>query len=324
MFFWIIRTITLHITICELLVTGICIFTPPRLFARRAAIGGSSQIAPVLPAESGLHLKTGWWFLAHFRTCFDKAMLNSWLRSLTRFVSTSPSLANQNKENPHIAILTSGAGSKSYFEDSFLARHLGFTMVETNDLVVRSGSVMLKTLAGLLPIDVIFQRKPDNSLDPLELGGSGSGVPGILQVIRDGKIAIANAPGSGLVESPIFMAFMPRICKALLKTDLLLPGIATWWGGEAKSLRLMIDRIDDIHLLPAFRDRSSESGPTSTTFNQPQPESLSPETMSRDERIRLLLSNPNSGWGRKKSLVHQPQFGIMGTSIAATFRCEHF
>ena len=210
------------------------------------------------------------------------------------------SLANQNKENPHIAILTSGAGSKSYFEDSFLARHLGFTMVETNDLVVRSGSVMLKTLAGLSPIDVIFRRKPDNSLDPLELGGGDSGVPGILQVIRDGKIAIANAPGSGLVESPIFMAFMPRICKALLKTDLLLPGIATWWGGEAKSLRLMIDRIDDIHLLPAFSDRSSEPGLASTTFNQPRPKSLSPELMPRDERIRLLLSNPDQWVGQEK------------------------
>lgn len=210
------------------------------------------------------------------------------------------SLANQNNENPHIAILTAGAGSKSYFEDSFLARHLGFTMVETNDLVVRSGSVMLKTLAGLTPVDVIFRRKPDNSLDPLELGGGDPGVPGILQVIRDGNVAIANAPGSGLVESPIFMAFMPRICQALLNTDLLLPGIATWWGGEAESLRLMIDRIDDIHLLPAFRDRVNNAGGTSTASNQPRPESLTPEHMSRDERIRLLQDNPNWWVGQEK------------------------
>lgn len=211
------------------------------------------------------------------------------------------SLAKRNKENPHIAILSAGAGSESYFEDSFLARYLGFTLVETNDLVVRAGSVMLKTLAGLAPIDVIMRRQQGNSLDPLELGGGAPGIAGILQVIRDENVVVVNAPGSGLVESPIFMAFMPRICTAMLHTDLLLPGVATWWGGETESLQLMLDRIDQINLLPAFRKRTiiglrQRNAPP----NAMNPKSLKPETMSREARIGLLRNNPTAWVGQEK------------------------
>ncbi|MEM9410951.1 MAG: circularly permuted type 2 ATP-grasp protein, partial [Planctomycetota bacterium] len=200
------------------------------------------------------------------------------------------SLAKTNQENPHIALLSSGARSNGYFEDSFLARYLGFTLVESSDLVVRSGRVMLKTLAGLVPIDVLFRRHQGNSIDPLELGGDAIGIPGILQVIRDEKVVVANAPGSGLVESPVFMAFMPRICQALLGIDLKMPGIATWWGGEASSLELILDRVDEIDLLPAFRLRSLPGSRLKHLTNLPN--QLKPERMTRDERIRLIRKNP--------------------------------
>lgn len=200
------------------------------------------------------------------------------------------SLAKTNVENPHIALLSAGAGSNGYFEDSFLARYLGFTLVESNDLVVRSGRVMLKTLAGLVTIDVLFRRDQGNSVDPLELGGGAKGIPGILQVIRDGNVVVANAPGSGLVESPVFMAFMPRICHALLGTDLKMPGVATWWGGEATSLELILDRIDEVHLIPAYRERSlTDLRPTS---HANQSKYLKPESMTHDERINLIRNNP--------------------------------
>ena len=211
------------------------------------------------------------------------------------------SCAKSNTENPHIVILCEGAGSQNYFEDSFLARYLGFTLVETNDLVVRSGRVMLKTLPGLAPIDVIMRRQQGNSIDPLEIGGDSPGVAGILQVIRDGKVAIVNAPGSGLVESPIFMAFLPRVCQALMQTDLLMPGVATWWGGEPKSLTLMIDRIDEINLKPAFRERSllGQMPQTQKRIFQ-KLKSIRTETLSREERIALLRSNPDCWVGQEK------------------------
>ena len=210
------------------------------------------------------------------------------------------SLAKTNRDNPHIAILSAGVGSERYFEDSFLARYLGFSLVQSKDLVVRSGKVMLKTLAGLSQIDVIFRRHQSNSLDPLELAG-GTGTPGILQVIRNGNVVVVNAPGSGLVESPIFMAFMPRISQALLQTDLKMPGIATWWGGEASSLELMLDRIDEIQLIPAYRVRS-QIGRENRPFvgNGLKPKYLKPETMTRDERISLVWDNPRTWVGQEK------------------------
>ena len=211
------------------------------------------------------------------------------------------SLAKTNQENPHIAILTTGTRSSRYFEDSFLARYLGFTLVETSDLVVRSGRVMLKTLAGLAPIDVIFRRHQSNSIDPLELGGNSPGVPGILQVIREQNVVIANAPGSGLVESPIFMAFMPRICRALLGAELKLPGVATWWGGEPESFELMLERIDEIHLIPAYRERTLPGRKlTKSSSGKKSPKHLKPEAMTREERISLLRNDPTVWVGQER------------------------
>ncbi len=210
-------------------------------------------------------------------------------------------LAKNNKENPHIVVLSAGVGSSSYFEDSFLARYLGFTLVENNDLVIRSGNVLLKTLAGLVPIDVIVRRHQGNTLDPLELGGGDPGIPGILQVIRENNVVVVNAPGSGLVESPVFMAFMPRVCKAMLGVDLLLPGIATWWGGEARSLELILDRIDEIRLMPAFRQRTVVGWRRKAQgAGRPNLNTLRPESMTRDERVKLVRSNPGSWVGREK------------------------
>lgn len=229
-------------------------------------------------------------FAGEFRRCSVRRLAPFFIALREQLSSLAP----QNRENPHIAILSAGLGSASYFEDSFLAKYLGFTLVETKDLVVRSGRVMLKTLAGLTPIDVIMRRQQGNQLDPLELGGGAPGVAGILQVIRDGNVAIASAPGSGLVESPVFMAFMPRVCQAMLGTDLMLPGVATYWGGEASSLEIILDTIDDISLLPAFRQRTIIGVPQSAH------KSLEPQKLSRSERIELVRKNPSAWVGQER------------------------
>ncbi len=231
-------------------------------------------------------------FAAEFRRCNVSRLAPYFLAVREHLVS----LARRNRENPHIAILSAGIGSSSYFEDSFLARYLGFTLVEANDLVVRSGRVMLKTLAGLTPIDVIMRRQQGNHLDPLELGGGAPGIANILQVVRDGNVSIASAPGSGLVESPVFMAFMPRICQALLGTDLMMPGVATYWGGEPASLELILDSIDDLTLLPAFRQRTIVGTPTS------ERKLADPQSMTRDEKIEMVR-NDAKGWVGQERIV---------------------
>ena len=231
-------------------------------------------------------------FSAEYRKCNVRRLAPYFLAVRDHLVS----LSKRNRDNPQIAILSAGIGSASYFEDSFLARYLGFTLVEAHDLVVRSGLLMLKTLEGLTQIDVLMRRKQGNHIDPLELGGGAPGVASILQVVRDKNVVIVSAPGSGLVESPVFMAFMPRICQALMGTDLLMPGVATYWGGEAESLELILDTIDDLALIPAFRQRTVVGMPVS------QRKLIDPQAMTRDERIELVR-NDASGWVGQERIV---------------------
>ena len=148
-------------------------------------------------------------------------------------------LVPANRENPRIVLLTPGPYNETYFEHAFLARYLGYTLVEGGDLTVRDNRVFLKTLGGLLPVDVIVRRQDDQFCDPLELrGDSMLGVPGLVQAVRSGHVAIANALGSGLAESPAYAAFLPGLCRLLLDEDLKIPTVATWWCGQEEPLAL--------------------------------------------------------------------------------------
>ncbi|HET6423350.1 MAG TPA: circularly permuted type 2 ATP-grasp protein, partial [Planctomycetaceae bacterium] len=162
-------------------------------------------------------------------------------------------------ENPRVVLLSPGAKYPYYFEDVYLARYLGYTLVEGADLAVRDDRVFLKTLAGLVPIDVIISRGVEHGIDPLELGGGEPhGVPGLLKVIREQKVAVANVPGCGLIESPIFMAFLPQVCRRLFGEDLLMPSIATWWCGDPVQCDFVLRRLNDLVIKPAFQASGGE------------------------------------------------------------------
>ncbi len=162
-------------------------------------------------------------------------------------------LSARQTDNPRIVILSPGANHPYYFEDVYLARYLGYALVEGADLAVRDDRVFLKTLAGLIPIHGILTRGSEKEIDPLELGGAAAhGVPGILNAIRQGHVGMANTPGSGLIESPIFMPFMDRICKYFLGGDLLLPSIPTWWCANPYHMHHIRDKIDTLVIKPAF------------------------------------------------------------------------
>ena len=144
-------------------------------------------------------------------------------------------LAPAHRDNPRIVLLSHGPSGPNYFEDAYLARYLGYTLVEGGDLAVRDDHVFLKTLAGLLPVDVILRRLSDEFCDPLELRGqAGLGVPGLLQATRLGHVAVANALGSSLVESSSLMPFLPGIAREWLGEELILPSVATWWCGQER------------------------------------------------------------------------------------------
>jgi uncharacterized circularly permuted ATP-grasp superfamily protein/uncharacterized alpha-E superfamily protein len=162
-------------------------------------------------------------------------------------------------EPPHIVLLTPGPYNETYFEHAYLARYLGFPLVEGQDLTVRGDSVFLKTLRGLKRVHVILRRQDDDYCDPLELrGDSALGIPGLLNVARAGRVVIANALGSGLLGSGALMGFLPAICRRLLGESLAMPSVATWWCGEKPALDFVKENFDDLVIKPAYPTQRME------------------------------------------------------------------
>ncbi len=168
-------------------------------------------------------------------------------------------LARRRRSNPSIVLLSGGPNHPYYFEDVFLARYLGYPLVEIEDLAVRKNRVWIKTLEGLVPVDVILWRSPDRNIDPLELGGfSPDGVAGLLQVLRNKNVVVANGFQYSLLDAPVFMPFLPAICRELLGEELILPSIATWWCGQREPLEFVLERFDELVIKPAFGRSGSE------------------------------------------------------------------
>jgi uncharacterized circularly permuted ATP-grasp superfamily protein/uncharacterized alpha-E superfamily protein len=166
---------------------------------------------------------------------------------------TLTAIAPHNRDNPRIVLLTPGPFSPTYFEHAYLARYLGYTLVEGGDLTVRDNRVFLKLLGGLQAVDVILRRLDDELCDPLELSGDSLlGVPGLVQAVRAGNVAVANPLGSGLVETPALMPFLPALCRSLLGEDLRIPSAPSWWCGDPASLDHVLAHLPELVIKPAF------------------------------------------------------------------------
>ncbi len=155
--------------------------------------------------------------------------------------------------DPRIALMSPGPWSETYFEHAFLARSLGFQLVEAGDLVASEAGVAVRTVAGLEPIDVLVRRIDADWADPLELNpNSRLGVPGLVEAVRAGRVVVTNALGTGLVEAPALTGYLPALSRRLLGEDLALPNVATWWCGEPAARDAVIAGLDDLVLAPAF------------------------------------------------------------------------
>lgn len=157
-------------------------------------------------------------------------------------------------DEANIVLLTPGPANEAYFEHAYLASYLGYTLVQGGDLLVRDGRVWLTTLDGLRPVDVIMRRMDDSYCDPVELReDSYLGVPGLVNVARTGQVAIANPLGSGLLESPALMPFLPRLARLLLGEDLRLPSVPTWWCGDARDRGYVLANLERLVIKPVYR-----------------------------------------------------------------------
>jgi uncharacterized circularly permuted ATP-grasp superfamily protein/uncharacterized alpha-E superfamily protein len=168
-------------------------------------------------------------------------------------------LALARSDDPRVVLLTPGPFNETYFEHSYLARYLGFPLVEGADLTVRDGKVFLKTVEGLRPVDVILRRVDDSFCDPLELRGeSFLGVAGLVEAIHAGNVTVANALGSGVIETAAIMPFLPGLARKLLGEALRLPSVATWWCGQDNALKWVLDHLNHVVVKPAFPQRGME------------------------------------------------------------------
>jgi uncharacterized circularly permuted ATP-grasp superfamily protein/uncharacterized alpha-E superfamily protein len=163
-------------------------------------------------------------------------------------------VARSRRVEPRICLLTPGPLNESYFEQAYLAKYLGFLLVEGGDLMMRDGRVHVRTIAGPKRADVIWRRIDGDFSDPLELNAhSALGVAGLVQAVRQGNVHVANGLGSGVVEARALMGFLPALAERLLGEEAILPNVATWWCGQPRERAAVLDRLDEMSVAPAFR-----------------------------------------------------------------------
>src|ERR1700691_4636033 len=163
------------------------------------------------------------------------------------------------QDDAHICLLTPGPLSETYFEHAYLARYLGFLLVEGEDLSVRDDGVFVRTVSGLQRTEVLLRRVDADFADPLELNAASRlGAPGLLQAVRGDKVVIINALGAGLVEARAMLAFLPALAPIVLGADLAIPNVATWWLGRADMREEMIDKLDSMVIASAFESQLDE------------------------------------------------------------------
>jgi uncharacterized circularly permuted ATP-grasp superfamily protein/uncharacterized alpha-E superfamily protein len=171
-----------------------------------------------------------------------------------------------------VGILTPGIHNETYFEHAYIARYLGFMLLEGEDLVVDNGQVMVRTVSGLKQVSVLWRRLDASFADPLELRfDSRIGTPGMAEAVRQGSISIVNALGTGILETRAFSAFMPNLSRALLGDDLELPTIATWWCGQEAERRHVIKYFDQMMVGPAFATGLAIDDPKSAALGKRLP-----------------------------------------------------
>lgn len=193
----------------------------------------TSRVFPELFQKAHVHRLAG--FFRQFRDALD---------------------ALKGSPDSRVGILTPGPHNDTYFEHAYIARYLGFTLLEGEDLTVHDGQAMVRTVEGLRPVEVLWRRLDAAFADPLELDPrSRIGTPGLAAALRAGTLTLVNALGSGLLETRAFLAFLPRICQRLRGEPLLMPNIATWWCGQSPERAHVEKHIARLTIAPALTDR---------------------------------------------------------------------
>jgi len=210
--------------------------------------------------EDNMRCPSGVSYVLENREIMKRTMPNFFKNIRVRPVEEYPSrllrmlqyLAPEGRENPEVAVLTPGCYNSAYFEHSFLAMQMGVELVEGRDLLVEDGYVKMRTTRGLERVDVIYRRIDDDFLDPLTFRpDSMLGVPGLMDVYMAGRVALANAPGTGVADDKVIYAYVPQIIEYYLGEDAIIPNVPTYLCGDPKQREFVIQHLTELVVKPA-------------------------------------------------------------------------
>ena len=165
----------------------------------------------------------------------------------SKLLETLQYLAPANISDPTIVVLTPGIYNSAYYEHSFLAQQMGVELVEGRDLAVKDDFVYMRTTDGLERVDVIYRRIDDDFLDPEAFRpDSMLGVPGLMDVYRQGHVALANAPGTGIADDKAIYALVPEMVRYYLDEDIILPNVPTWICLRDEDRKYVLSHLDEL------------------------------------------------------------------------------
>jgi uncharacterized circularly permuted ATP-grasp superfamily protein len=165
----------------------------------------------------------------------------------SRLFSLLQKMAPSAISNPTVVVLTPGVFNSAYYEHSFLAQQMGVELVEGRDLVVRDDTVFMRTTRGFRRVDVIYRRIDDDFLDPKVFrSDSLLGVPGLIDAYRSGRVALANAPGTGVADDKAIYAFVEAMIEFYLGESAILPNVPTYLCYREDDLKYVLEHLDEL------------------------------------------------------------------------------
>jgi uncharacterized circularly permuted ATP-grasp superfamily protein len=187
-----------------------------------------------------------------FPQLFERSAIRAVDDYCSRLLDALQYLMVDQTRSPSVALLSPGIYNSAYFEHSFLAQQMGIDLVEGRDLVVSDGFVYMRTTKGFERIDVLYRRIDDDFLDPTAFrADSMLGVPGLMDAFRAGRIALANAPGTGVADDKVVYAYVPQIIKFYLDEDPIIPNVPTFVCCEDSQRQHVLANLDTLVVKPA-------------------------------------------------------------------------
>ena len=149
--------------------------------------------------------------------------------------------------SPRVVLLTPGVHNSAYFEHSYLARLMGIQLVEGQDLVCSDGKVWMRSTTGLERVDVIYRRIDDDFLDPeCFRADSMLGVRGLMECYRQGSVAIANAPGTGVADDKLIYAYVPEMIRYYLQQEPIIENVTTYLCSRPDDLTYVLEHLPSL------------------------------------------------------------------------------